>query len=243
MLVFGLGSGVLPPRYRIPSIGRLRDAAPGNAGLKKTYCKGESQVEALRGVDLKVEQGEFVAIMGPSGRARARCCTSWAASTPTGGQVLLEGVDLAGWTTTSARPPPPADRLHLSVVQSAADAQRRGERLAAAGTGRHRGGRGQARAGAALELVGMLPRRTHLPSKLSGGEQQRVAIARALAIEPALLLADEPTGNLDTANGQQVTALLRQLVDQRRQTIVMVTHDRQRRRAPAAWFASATAWW
>jgi putative ABC transport system ATP-binding protein len=76
-----------------------------------------------------------------------------------------------------------------------------------------------------LELVGMAHRRTHIPSNLSGGEQQRVAIARALVVQPALLLADEPTGNLDSINGQQVTTLLRRLVDVERQTIVMVTHD------------------
>jgi putative ABC transport system ATP-binding protein len=78
---------------------------------------------------------------------------------------------------------------------------------------------------ACLDLVGVAHRRTHLPSALSGGEQQRVAIARALVIEPALLLADEPTGNLDSANGRAVTRLLRRLADERRQTIVMVTHD------------------
>src|SRR5262249_17959405 len=76
-----------------------------------------------------------------------------------------------------------------------------------------------------LEMVGMGKRRDHIPSKLSGGEQQRVAIARALAIKPAILLADEPTGNLDSANGKRVTALLRRLVDEHGQTIVMVTHD------------------
>jgi putative ABC transport system ATP-binding protein len=76
-----------------------------------------------------------------------------------------------------------------------------------------------------LDDVGMLHRRGHIPSTMSGGEQQRVAVARALVIRPALLLADEPTGNLDSANGHQVSQLLRELVDKQRQTIVMVTHD------------------
>jgi putative ABC transport system ATP-binding protein len=83
------------------------------------------------------------------------------------------------------------------------------------------------RAAEVLELVGMTARRDHIPSTLSGGEQQRVAVARALAIQPAILLADEPTGNLDSANGQRLTGLLRRLVDDQGQTIVMVTHDNE----------------
>jgi putative ABC transport system ATP-binding protein len=81
------------------------------------------------------------------------------------------------------------------------------------------------KAGKMLELVGLAKRSSHLPGKLSGGEQQRVAIARALAIEPAIVLADEPTGNLDTANGQRIISVLRDLVDQHGQTLVLVTHD------------------
>jgi putative ABC transport system ATP-binding protein len=81
------------------------------------------------------------------------------------------------------------------------------------------------RAARSLELVGLESRRSHLPGKMSGGEQQRVAIARALVIEPAIVLADEPTGNLDSANGRRITQVLRELVDQHGQTIVLVTHD------------------
>jgi putative ABC transport system ATP-binding protein len=196
--------------------------------LTKTYGGGEFRVEALRGVDLKVEQGEFLAIMGPSGSGKSTLLRLLGGvDGPSSGQVLLEGVDLAGLTddqrtiirrkrigfifqSFNLLPTLSAEEnvalpLELDGVASA-DAQRR--------------------AVAALELVGVAHRRTHLPSTLSGGEQQRTAIARALVIEPALLLADEPTGNLDSANGRQVTALLRRLVDERQHTIVMVTHDR-----------------
>jgi putative ABC transport system ATP-binding protein len=196
--------------------------------LTKTYGGGELRVEALRGVDLKVEQGEFLAIMGPSGSGKSTMLhLLGGVDTPTSGQVLLEGVDLASlsddqrtiirrkrigfiFQSFNLLPTLSAEEnvslpLELDGVPSAVARQR---------------------AVAALDLVGMSHRRTHLPSTLSGGEQQRSAVARALVIEPALLLADEPTGNLDSANGRQVTALLRRLADERHQTIVMVTHDR-----------------
>lgn len=196
--------------------------------LTRTYGDGDLRVEALRGVDLKVEQGEFLAIMGPSGSGKSTMLhLLGGVDSPTSGQILLEGTDLARMSddqrtiirrqrigfifqSFNLLPTLAADEnvslpLELDGVPSL-EARRR--------------------AHASLELVGMLHRRTHLPSTLSGGEQQRVAIARALVIEPALLLADEPTGNLDSANGRQVTALLRKLANDRRQTIVMVTHDR-----------------
>lgn len=195
--------------------------------LTRTFGSGELRVEALRGVDLSVQQGEFLAIMGPSGSGKSTLLhLLGGVDAPTSGQILLEGVDLASlsddqrtiirrkrigfiFQSFNLLPTLSAEEnvslpLELDGVPSA-DARRR--------------------ALAALELVGMAHRRTHLPSTLSGGEQQRTAIARALVIEPALLLADEPTGNLDSANGRQVTALLRRLVDERHQTIVMVTHD------------------
>jgi putative ABC transport system ATP-binding protein len=195
--------------------------------LTRTFGSGELRVEALRGVDLSVQQGEFLAIMGPSGSGKSTLLhLLGGVDAPTSGQILLEGVDLASlsddqrtiirrkrigfiFQSFNLLPTLSAEEnvslpLELDGVPSA-DARRR--------------------ALAALELVGMAHRRTHLPSTLSGGEQQRTAIARALVIEPALLLADEPTGNLDSANGRQVTSLLRRLVDERHQTIVMVTHD------------------
>jgi putative ABC transport system ATP-binding protein len=196
--------------------------------LTKTYGDGELRVEALRGVDLTIEQGEFLAIMGPSGSGKSTLLhLLGGVDAPSSGQVLLEGVDLASlsddqrtvmrrqrigfvFQTFNLLPTLSAKRnvslpLELDAL-SAEEARQRGE--------------------ACLELVGMQQRGTHLPGALSGGEQQRVAIARALVIKPALLLADEPTGNLDSSNGGQVTALLRKLVDQHGQTIVMVTHDR-----------------
>jgi putative ABC transport system ATP-binding protein len=196
--------------------------------LTRIYGSGELRVEALRGVDLKVEQGELLAIMGPSGSGKSTLLHQLGGvDAPTSGQVLLEGIDLASLTddqrtiirrqrigfifqsfnllATLSAEENVSLPLELDGVNSA-EAKRR--------------------ALVALDLVSVGHRRTHVPSAMSGGEQQRVAIARALAIEPALLLADEPTGNLDSANGRQVTTLLRRLVDERHQTIVMVTHDR-----------------
>jgi putative ABC transport system ATP-binding protein len=195
--------------------------------LKKSYRSGELRVEALRGIDLTVEQGEFLAIMGPSGSGKSTLLHMLGGvDRATSGQVLLEGSDLAAMSD-DGRTILRRQRIgfvfqsfNLLPALSAEENVALPLELGGAPTAK-----AQARAAIVLEMVGMLRRRRHLPSMLSGGEQQRVAIARALAIEPALLLADEPTGNLDTFNGRQVTTLLRQLVDEQRQTIVMVTHD------------------
>ena len=197
--------------------------------LKKTYGSGDLRVEALRGIDLKVEAGEFLAIMGPSGSGKSTLLhLLGGVDRPVSGQVLLEGADLAALSdderTILRRRRIGFIFQSFNLLPTLSAEENVALPLELGGTPTPKA---RVRAEAVLDMVGMLPRRTHLPNMLSGGEQQRVAIARALAIEPALLLADEPTGNLDTANGRQVTALLRQLVNQRRQTIVMVTHDPQ----------------
>jgi putative ABC transport system ATP-binding protein len=195
--------------------------------LRKEYGSDDVIVAALRGVDIRVRKGEFLAIMGPSGSGKSTLLhILGGVETPSSGQVLLEGRDLATldddrrtilrrtrmgfiFQSFNLLPAFTAEEnvslpLELSGVSTAVARRRAIE---------------------TLELVGMAHRRSHIPSNLSGGEQQRVAIARALVVQPALLLADEPTGNLDSINGQQVTTLLRRLVDSERQTIVMVTHD------------------
>jgi len=195
--------------------------------VRKAFGEGEAQVEALRGVDLRVTSGEMVAIMGRSGSGKSTLLTLLGGvDTPTSGQVLLEGHDLAGMTDTQRtlirrqRIGFIFQQFNLLPIMTAEEnvalpLELDGVPLSEA----------RARARKKLELVGMEGRREHIPGKLSGGEQQRVAIARALVIEPAILLADEPTGNLDSVNGQRVTSLLRGLVDQHGQTIIMVTHD------------------
>lgn len=195
--------------------------------VRKTFGENGVHVEALRGVDLSIARGEFAAIMGPSGSGKSTLLhIVGGIDVPTSGQVLLEGTDLASldddrrtimrrtrigfiFQSFNLLPTLTAEEnvslpLELGGM-SPRDADRRAEEK--------------------LSMVGMWKRAKHLPGELSGGEQQRVAIARALAIEPALLLADEPTGNLDSAAGQQVILLLRDLVDEHGQTIVMVTHD------------------
>lgn len=195
--------------------------------LAKSYGIGEVSVHALRGVDLRVRKGEFVAIMGPSGSGKSTLLHILGGiESPTSGQVLLEDVDLAtlgdDQRTLLRRKRMGFIFQSFNLLPSFTAEENVALPLDLGGTPAAESRR---RALAALELVGMAPRRTHIPSSLSGGEQQRVAIARSLVTEPALLLADEPTGNLDSVNGQQVTALLRRLVDQQQQTIVMVTHD------------------
>jgi putative ABC transport system ATP-binding protein len=195
--------------------------------LARTFVAGAARVEALRGVDLCVRPGEFVAVMGPSGSGKSTLLhLIGGLDRPTGGQVVVEGQDLAALDDdrlTVLR------RRRLGMVFQAfnlLDVLTAEENVAlplvidgVAEAEAHR------RARQALERVGLEKRFGHLPGQLSGGEQQRTAIARALVSKPALLLADEPTGNLDSAAGDQVLALLRRLVDADGQTLLLVTHD------------------
>lgn len=195
--------------------------------VHKNYGSGAAQVAALRGLSVQINSGEFVAIMGPSGSGKSTLLTILGGvESPTSGKILLEGVDLAK-ITEDERTKLRRRRLgfvfqsfnllpNLSAEENVSLPMELDGRRAAVV---------KEQTTQALELVEMTHRRTHLPSALSGGEQQRIAIARALAIQPAILLADEPTGNLDSRQSGRISTLLQRLVSERGQTIVMVTHD------------------
>lgn len=196
-------------------------------GLKKAYGNSETRVDALRGIDMRVQHGEFLAIMGPSGSGKSTLLHLLGGiETPTSGHVLLEGTDMASLNddqrTLIRRTRIGFIFQSFNLLPAFTAEENVSLPLDLAGIPANEA---RQRAIESLERVGIVHRRHHIPSALSGGEQQRVAIARALVIRPALLLADEPTGNLDSANGQQVTTLMRKLVDEENQTIVMVTHD------------------
>ncbi|MFM8804963.1 MAG: ABC transporter ATP-binding protein, partial [Planctomycetia bacterium] len=198
--------------------------------LQKTFggnATGAASVAALDGVDLAVEQGEFVAITGASGSGKCTLLHLLGGITrPTAGHVLLEGVDLASLDDDAlAR----VRRRRIGFVfqrynllPELALVENVALPLVLDGTPEKTA---EAAARRALETVGLAHRAAHRPDELSGGEQQRGAIARALVAEPALVLADEPTGALDSANSLRVIALLKQLVAERRQTVILVTHD------------------
>jgi putative ABC transport system ATP-binding protein len=196
-------------------------------GVTKVYGTGDAQVHALRGVDVQVAAGEMLAIMGRSGSGKSTLLTILGGvDVPTDGQVLLEGKDLSAMTDderTLIR------RQRIGFVFQAFNLLPIFTALENVSLPLELDGmnsvEARRRALEKLELVGMGKRKDHIPGKLSGGEQQRVAIARALVIEPAILLADEPTGNLDSVNGEKVTTMLRNLVEEHGQTIVLVTHD------------------
>ena len=208
--------------------------------LRKTYHLGRgNKVEALKSVDISIEAGEMVAIMGPSGSGKSTLMHILG---------LLHGPDLR---CPNPADPCPAPELYLAGenVSAVSDnertrirARRMGfvfqdfnlvpdphgprERDAGLRLRRHQGqGRPQTAALEALGLVGLADRADHKPAELSGGEQQRVAIARALVNKPALVLADEPTGNLDSERSAEVLALMREFNREHGQTIVLVTHD------------------
>ena len=195
-------------------------------GLERTYQSGDTTVAALAGLDLDVERGDFVAIMGPSGSGKSTLLNILAGlERPTGGRVTVDGVDLARLDEAGlAR----YRRERVGIVFQAFNLLPRYRvvdnvafPLLFAGVPLDERTR---RANALLGRLGMAARATHRPNQLSGGEMQRTAIARALVTEPALLLADEPTGNLDTANGEALLAILSEL-HAKGQTIVLVTHE------------------
>jgi putative ABC transport system ATP-binding protein len=196
-------------------------------GVSRHYGHGDTLVKALDKVDLAIDEGEFLAVMGPSGSGKSTCMNLIGClDTPTAGRYLFRGVDLTGLTRhqralfrrnfigfvfqgynllkrTSA-----LENIELPLVYRRMPAAERRKRCMTA-----------------LEAVGLADRAHHTSAELSGGQQQRVAIARAIVTEPALLLADEPTGNLDSEKSREVLELLSRLNHERGITIVMVTHD------------------
>ena len=194
--------------------------------LTKTYRVGEIEVHALRGVDLKIDAGEFVAIVGPSGSGKSTLFNILGGLTPpTSGTVLIDGRDLIQMSEadrTQLRKTTVGfvfQKYNLLPTLTAADNIEIARDIA------HRKGPLDPQFDEILGLLGLKGRLHHKPRALSGGEQQRVAIARAIVNHPALLLADEPTGNLDTTNSEAVLGLLRDLNKRLGQTILMITHN------------------
>jgi len=196
-------------------------------GLCKRFGEGVTQVEALRGIDVSIRRGEFVAVMGASGSGKSTLLHILGGlDTPSDGLVMIEGRDLAALSDdelTLLR------RKHIGFIFQAFNLisvltaeENVSLPLTLDGVPEREA---TARAKEALSLTGLVERGNHTPDELSGGEQQRVAVARALVNKPLLLLADEPTGNLDSATGTQIISLLRGLADEQGQTILMVTHD------------------
>jgi putative ABC transport system ATP-binding protein len=193
--------------------------------MTKIYQLGEHEVRALNGVSLTIYEGDFVAIMGPSGSGKSTMMNMLGAlDKPTGGQFILGGEDVSKLDDDALADirnrkigfvfqnfnllsrTPAIEQVELPLVYAGKSQRRQ-------------------RAKTALELVGLGDRLDHKPSELSGGQQQRVAIARALVNEPNIILADEPTGNLDSKSGTEIMRIFQELNRERGITVIFVTHD------------------
>jgi putative ABC transport system ATP-binding protein len=195
--------------------------------VTKSFRQGSLEILAVAELDLTISGGEFVAVAGPSGSGKTTLLQLLGAlDRPTRGELLFEGRDLARESNSSLTKLRREtigfvfQQFNLIPTLTAAE----NVEAALAPVGRPAAERRRAVA-SVLDAVGLADRAKHLPSELSGGEQQRVAIARALVNEPRVVLADEPTGNLDSATGQEIVSLLRALSSRRGETIVLITHD------------------
>jgi putative ABC transport system ATP-binding protein len=190
--------------------------------LRKIYYMGKVEVQALRGIDIMIKKGEFVALMGPSGSGKSTLLNMIGLlDTPTSGGIVIDNIEVSTLDDNER-----ADfRLRkMGFVFQFFSLLKELNSLENVALPMIMDKRKYDRAASLLELVGIGDRADHSPSELSGGQQQRVAIARALANEPAIILADEPTANLDTESSNQIVELFREL-NEKGQTIVMVTHE------------------
>ena len=195
-------------------------------GVTKVYGTGTAAMQALGGVDLRIQRGEFVAVMGASGSGKSTCMNILGClDTPTVGQYFFQGVEVGALNRNQRAL---LRRHYLGFVFQSYNLLKRTsavENVELPLIYRHAGAQRHSRALTALKQVGLLGWESHTPGELSGGQQQRVAIARAIVSQPVVLLADEPTGNLDSARSVEIMQLLRSLNSGEGITVIMVTHE------------------